>query len=135
MIENYVKELFKNHYDRAGKPYYAHLKHVADTVKHLGPEYYAVGLLHDALEDIDGLTENDLRERFPMVVVDAVVALTKKDGEAYEDYLARVKANEIACAVKLADIEHNSDLSRLSVVADEDRARLVKYKKAVEFLK
>jgi (p)ppGpp synthase/HD superfamily hydrolase len=84
-------------------------------------DLHIVALLHDVLEDTD-ITEKQLRKRFPDHVIDAVVILTKSKGQAYEDYLAQVKANAMALAVKLADIEDNeSRLDQLTDVATRER--------------
>lgn len=123
-----VTEEFKGAVDKAGAPYIDHLIAVAskfdDEIK------YTVGLLHDLLEDTDYTVEK-LSELFPKVVVDAVVAITKVRGEKYSEYIARVKANPVANVVKIADIAHNCDLTRLSVVTDKDLKRVEKYKKTV----
>ena len=55
-------------------------------------------------------------------------------GESYDKYLSRVKANPIARLVKIADLTHNMDLSRLPVVTEKDLARKEKYVKAKAFL-
>ncbi|MFN3499126.1 MAG: hypothetical protein ACK40A_12060, partial [Pannonibacter indicus] len=52
----------------------------------------------------------------PQVFTDAtaaVDALTKRKRESYDNYLARVKSDELATKVKLADLKDNCDLSRL----------------------
>ena len=43
--------------------------------------------------------------------------------------------NPIARKVKLADLEHNSDLSRLPEVTERDLKRVEKYKRAIDLLK
>lgn len=72
------------------------------TYKELHRNASYVSLLHDILEDT-GCTEEELRENFSTEVVDAVVAITKVDGETYEDYLKKVRANELALHVKIHD--------------------------------
>ena len=52
----------------------------------------------------------------------------------YQTYLETVKTNLLARVVKLADLKHNSDLSRLPSITAKDRERLKKYKKAIDFL-
>ncbi len=100
----------------------------------------AVALLHDVLEDSPYTAEDLLEAGISIEVVEAVLALTKeKDANgapiAYEDYLISVKANALACTVKLADLEDNMDLSRLNKVTEKDLKRREKYQKAVTFLK
>ena len=85
-------------------------------------------MLHDVVEDTD-VTVNDLKEAgFSDEVVSAVSTITKKAGEDYEEYLNRVKQNPIALRVKIADIEHNSDISRIPNPTEKDLNRLEKYK-------
>lgn len=45
-----------------------------------------------------------------------------------------MKSNDLARVVKLADLKHNSDLSRLKSVSDTDRERVKKYKNAIRYL-
>ncbi|MBI4157958.1 hypothetical protein HY502_03865, partial [Candidatus Woesebacteria bacterium] len=81
-------------------------------------------------------TLEDLSEGgFPKEIVDAVDALTKREGESDPQYLARVKENELARGVKLYDIEDNADPERLAKLDQETRERLTKkYRYARDFL-
>lgn len=118
--------------DKAGKPMISHAIAVAESM----PDEIStvVALLHDVLED-SSLTRHSLIFRgFPDVVVEAVEALTRQPEEDYFVYLGRVKMNQIAVRVKLADLEHNCDLTRLPAVSSVDRVRLEKYRRAREFL-
>lgn len=90
-------------------------------------------MLHDVIEDTD-VTEEELRKEFPDEIVNAIVVLTKRKGEDYFDYLRRVKENPLACEVKLADLEHNSDLTRLKGITFKDMERRNKYLKAIDYL-
>jgi hypothetical protein len=71
---------------------------------------------------------------FGDTITDAVVALTRGPNESYMDFIRRAKQNPIARRVKLADIEHNCDLSRLRKITEEDLKRVEKYKKAKTIL-
>ncbi len=71
---------------------------------------------------------------FGAEIANAVVAMTKQDGEAYDDYLSRVKANPLARAVKLKDLAHNMMMERLEHPGEDDLKRVEKYKAAVAFL-
>lgn len=133
---NLVNELFKGMVDKANKPYLNHLVVVANKVKEYGGDYVKVGLLHDSIEDIDFVNVDWLLAKgVEKHIVEAVVAISKVDNEPYENYIKRVKENELARIVKIADMEHNSDLSRLEEVDINDLERVKKYKKAIEFLK
>jgi (p)ppGpp synthase/HD superfamily hydrolase len=117
--------------DKSGVPYIEHPRMVASYVT--TPEEKAVGFLHDTLEDTY-LTEEDLRPVFGDVITDAVVAMTHLIYEDYFTYIERVSKNSIARKVKLADLTHNMDSSRLIMVTQHDRDRLEKYKRAYAYL-
>lgn len=124
-------EAHNGQFDKGGKPYYLHPFFVALNVKTI--EEKIVALLHDVVEDTD-VTFEDLKEMgFSFEIIEAVKAITK-NGESYEEYLRKVKENEIARKVKMEDIKHNMDLSRLSVITDKDLKRVEKYKKAFKYL-
>lgn len=118
--------------DKGGIPYIFHPFHLAEQME---DEYCTcVALLHDVVEDTD-VTLADLAEIFPKEVVDAVEVMTHREGEAYLDYVERVKHNPIAKAVKLADLHHNSDESRLEDADEEMLAYFrEKYRKAFKIL-
>lgn len=117
--------------DRSGKPYIEHPLFVAK--KQRSRTAKCVALLHDILEDTD-IDLSVLENNFSQEVVSAVKLLTRNDGEDYFDYINRLSVNKTARAVKLADLAHNSDLSRLKEVTDKDAERLEKYKRAKEIL-
>jgi GTP diphosphokinase / guanosine-3',5'-bis(diphosphate) 3'-diphosphatase len=93
-----------------------------------------VAVLHDVVED-SGITLEQLRsEGFGEDVLNAIEALTKRDGESKMDAAARAKRNPIALRVKLADNADNQDMTRLGDLTDEDRERLAEYRRVREFL-
>ena len=110
-------EAHKDQVDKSGLPYVFHPFHLAEQMT---DELTAVtALLHDVVEDSD-YTLADLGEMgFPATVLDALAMLTHDDGSAYLEYVARLKTNPIARAVKLADLRHNSDLTRLAEILRE----------------
>ena len=115
--------------DKAGQPYISHPEFVANNVA--GDEAKAVAWLHDVIEDTL-VTFDDLRaEGLTEQIIEAVDALTKRNSESYKTYLERVAANPLAKTVKLADLKHNMDTSRLTTVDDKTIARLEKYKLAL----
>lgn len=127
-----AKDAHKGQVDKAGMDYIQHPLFVASLVE--GELAKTVALLHDVVEDSDW-TLGDLRkEGLPEEVVQAVGIITKKRNENYEEYILRVKQNPLARQVKLADLYHNSDLSRLANVTDRDRKRVAKYQQAIAFL-
>ncbi|MCK9005508.1 HD domain-containing protein [Haemophilus influenzae] len=131
--ELFAKSIHHNQIDKAGKPYAEHLQAVVNNLVEPTEEMIAVAWLHDSVEDTE-ITLNDLSRYFGDIVSDAVSAITKVKDELYDKYLSRVKANPIARLVKIADLTHNMDLSRLPVVTEKDLARKEKYVKAKAFL-
>ena len=119
-------------FDKAGIDYIEHPIFVASQVD--SEEEKAVTLLHDVIEDSSVTAEELLNAGLPETVVTAVQILSKKKGQDYQTYLKTVKSNPLARAVKLADLKHNSDLSRLETITDKDLERLEKYKKAIDYL-
>ena len=117
--------------DKAGVDYIEHPIYVASQVD--TEEEKAVALLHDVIEDSPVSAEELLQAGLPETVVTAVQVLTKKKEQDYQTYLETVKKNPLARVVKLADLKHNSDLSRLSSITEKDRERLKKYKKLLIF--
>ena len=127
-----AEDAHKGQVDKAGVAYIQHPLYVASLVE--GELAETIALLHDVVED-SAWTLEDLRmEGLPEKVVQAVGILTKNRDESYEEYLMHVKQNPLARQVKLADLQHNSDLSRLTTVTEIDRKRVEKYRQAIAFL-
>lgn len=118
--------------DSTGAPYIFHPMHLAEQ---MDTEYACcAALLHDVVEDTD-LTLDDLRAAgFPLPVIVAVGLLTHDPRVDYFDYVRALKANPIAKAVKLADLKHNSDLSRWPRLDEQDIERNRKYAMAKAIL-
>lgn len=114
--------------DKAGAPYINHPQRVAIRVCQYAPTggteaAQAVAWLHDVVED-SSITLQDLALTFPPEIVAAVDAITHRPHEPREDYYRRVAANDLARAVKLADLEDNSDPARLQLLDERTRYRL-----------
>ncbi len=125
-------EKHKEQVDKCGIPYPFHPFHVAESMT---DEYSTcVALLHDILEDTDVTAAELLAMGFPKEVVEAVQMMTHAEDVPYLEYVAGLKGNRLARAVKLSDLTHNSDLTRLDVVTERDLARVEKYKKAIQIL-
>lgn len=121
-------EAHKNQTDKSGIPYVFHPFHLAEQMKDEATTIAA--LLHDVIEDTD-YTMADLEKMgFPADVLEALELLTHNDDTPYMEYVAKITDNPIAKAVKLADLEHNSDLSRLDVVDEKALKRREKYRQA-----
>ena len=139
MLPDYIKIAYEiaqkahaGQVDKAGMDYIKHPEAVASFVN--TNEEKATAYLHDVLEDTE-LTANDLLSAgIPHNVVEAVQVLAKAKYTPYFEYLCRVKENSFARTVKLADLKHNSDRSRLARITDKDLKRLEKYCKAIQYL-
>lgn len=118
--------------DKSGIPYVVHPIHVAEQMT--DEQTTIVALLHDVIEDTDYTLQDLEKMGFEQSVLDALTLMTHKKGVPYLEYVAKLKDNPIARAVKLADLRHNSDLSRLDVVDEKAKSRLGKYKAAIELL-
>ena len=122
----------KDQLDKSGMPYVFHPFHLAEQMT---DEYTTiVALLHDVVEDTSYTLQDLTQMGFPQEVVEAVGLMTHADGVPYLDYVAVIKGNPIARVVKLADLRHNSDTTRLDKVDDRARARVEKYAKAIRLL-
>ncbi|MCP0887913.1 GTP pyrophosphokinase [Ligilactobacillus sp. WILCCON 0076] len=124
--------------DLGGSPYINHLITVGELVKKGNDlntdEVVAIAYLHDILEDTE-CREVDLYNLFSKGIVEAVIDLTRKHDETYQEYLERLKPNELARIVKLADLSNNQDISRISNPTKRDFDRRKKYLKAISFLR
>ena len=132
LADRFAAEKHAGQKDKAGLPYVEHPRAVAARVE--SEEEKIVALLHDTVEDTDA-TIDEIREMFGSTIADAVALLTHDNSVPYMEYVAKVKENPIARAVKLADLTHNMDLSRIPHVTERDLQRIEKYKKAYELLK
>ncbi|MCH5324385.1 MAG: GTP pyrophosphokinase [Eubacterium sp.] len=125
-------EAHKEQKDKSGMPYIFHPFHLAEQMD--SEETVITALLHDVAEDTD-YTLDDLRDMgFSEEVIGALALLTHDPAVPYTEYIKRIKSNPIAKAVKLADLRHNSDLTRLSVVDEKAIERSEKYKAAIALL-
>jgi (p)ppGpp synthase/HD superfamily hydrolase len=115
--------------DKAGTPYILHPLRVMLRVR-TAPERIAA-VLHDVVEDTPWTLEALAAEGFAAEVLSAVEALTRREGESYEAFVARAGADPIGRAVKLADLAENMDLTRLDAPSAQDLARLERYRRAV----
>lgn len=118
-------------YDKSGVPYIYHPIHLAEQMDTEAEGI--VALLHDVAEDTD-ITFEELEKQFSAEVIEALKLLTHDESVPYMDYIKKIKPNPIARKVKLADLRHNSDKTRLEKMTAKDRKRNEKYAKAIEFL-
>lgn len=125
-------EAHKDQTDRSELPYVFHPWHVAESMD--DEISTVVALLHDVVEDTD-ITLDDIRkEGFPDEVIGALDLMSHDEGMDYFEYVELLASNSVCRKVKLSDLRHNSDLSRLDEPGPEDIARREKYLKAIEYL-
>ena len=118
--------------DKGGKPYINHPEAVAASLTNT--EYKIVAYLHDVCEDTS-ITFDDLKDMgFTYRIVNSIRLLTKTDELTYEEYLRRLRMDSCARAVKMADLKHNMDITRIPNPSEKDYARIEKYKRSLAFL-
>lgn len=119
--------------DKGGVPYIFYPIHLAEKMR--DEVSFCVALLHDVVEDTE-VTMEDLAREFPSTVTAPLKLLTHRDGVDYFDYVRAIKGDPCARAVKLADLRHNMDASRLCAAgpsAGTERL-LQKYREAYSIL-
>ena len=125
-------EAHKDQTDKSGLPYIFHPVHLAEQMT--DENTTCVALLHDVVEDTDITFEQLEKEGFSKEIIDALKLMTHDKSVPYMDYVKGIKTNSIATKVKLADLTHNSDLTRLEIVDEKNMKRAEKYRKAIELL-
>lgn len=117
---DFAYEHHKGQFRKSGEPYVIHVIQVASTLAlmHCGPKTIAAGLLHDTVEDCQGVTTDTITELFGQEIATLVDAVTKigaikfKDEEEYlasnhrKLFIAMAKDIRVIL-IKLADRLHN----------------------------
>lgn len=125
-------ETHKNQVDKTGLPYVFHPFHLAEQ---MDDEISTVcALLHDVVEDSDTTFEDLAKMGFSGEIIDVLKLLTHSDDTPYMDYVREIKKNPTATKVKIADLKHNSDTTRLDVVDEWAIKRNEKYAEALRIL-
>ena len=119
-------------FQKNGLPYILHPIHVMNSVNKLNEKIVAI--LHDVVEDTEVTIEQLKTEGFSIEITEAISLLTKTEGTEYKSYIENIKSNELAKAVKLADMKHNIDSLRLNELKDYDLKRIQKYHSSIKFL-
>jgi (p)ppGpp synthase/HD superfamily hydrolase len=118
--------------DKGGNPYILHPLAVMLSLEDEIERICAV--LHDVIEDTDITLEYLKNEGFSSEVLTALDALSRRKDESYDEFIDRIIKNKITCHVKLADLKHNMDLSRIKQPSQKDYDRIKKYQKEVKAL-
>lgn len=131
-----MKLAFKKHInqlDKSGMPYIFHPIHIAEQM--VDEDTTIVALLHDVMEDTS-TSINELRAYgFSEEVLEALTLLNHDKSVEYEIYIQNISQNPLATKVKIADLEHNSDLTRLDSITQKDMDRVQKYRQSLNYLK
>ena len=122
-----AKNAHQGQKDKSGQPYLSHPIAVSEMGKTIQEKI--VGILHDVVEDSEWTLEDLRNHGIPEELVRAVDCLSRRDGESVKDYMNRVKSDPLAIKVKLNDLTHNMDMSRISNPTEVDFKRLKKYEK------
>jgi (p)ppGpp synthase/HD superfamily hydrolase len=119
--------------DKGGNPY---ILHPLAVMSHVDTwEEKMVAVMHDVLEDTDVTLEELKEQGFSQEVLDALVSVTRQEGETYAAFIDRIAKNKLATEVKLADLKENMKLDRIQNPSDKDKERLLKYQQAYRQLK
>lgn len=127
-------ELFKHRVDSQGVPYILHCLAVMNGC--IDVETKVVGVLHDVAEDIPDYPVSRLRDELDLSTTQyvALTLLTHNPADDYDTYIRSITASDMAREVKLADLRHNTDITRLKGLRKKDFDRLEKYHKAFVYL-
>ena len=129
-----VNIFFRDKKYKGGYAYLGHLQFVSNAFD--DEDRKVVGLLHDVIENTVVSKTILLELGFPQHIVDAVCILTRSADVSYDKYIDDIadSNNLIAIDVKMKDLEHNMDISRIHNPTDEDYKRMEKYKKSYKKL-
>ena len=128
-------EAFENKTDKGGNPYILHCLHVMNQVSYLGEDAMIIAVLHDLLEDTQWTEHMLVTEGFSQEVIDNIKCMTHSSKEDYMVYIKRIALNDNVRKIKMADLCHNSDITRMKGLTKKDFDRLEKYHIAYEYLR
>ena len=140
---DFAKSAHIGQLDKAGKDYFLHPCNVSDIFekkfKHLlnDEELFigiCVSLLHDVLEDSEFTQKDMLEFGIPFEIVSRCEIITRGTDETYMNFVRRCGDEKIVRYVKMADLLHNMDLTRIEKITDTDLQRIKKYHKAYKYL-
>ena len=119
--------------DKTGVPYIFHPFHLAESMT--DENSTIVALLHDVIEDTDWTIDDLEKEGFNEDILTALKLMTHNPAEPYMDYISRLSTCPVARQVKLADLYHNSDQTRVENPDEKMLKRWEKYDRAIQLLK
>ena len=119
--------------DKTGIPYIFHPFHLAESMT--DENSTIVALLHDVIEDTDWTIDDLEKEGFNEDILTALKLMTHNPAEPYMDYISRLSTCPVARQVKLADLYHNSDQTRVENPDEKMLKRWEKYDRTIQLLK
>jgi len=123
-------EAFKDRVDKGGKPYMLHCLYVMNKMPIDDQELQAAAVMHDLIEDTDWTFEQLEEAGMPIRVQHLVSIMTHRSEDTYQEYLDKIAECPDAIRIKLADLRHNSNITRLKGLRKKDFKRLEKYQQA-----
>ncbi|MEG2116543.1 MAG: GTP pyrophosphokinase [Clostridia bacterium] len=131
-ILNFIYDAHKGQFDKSGAPYVFHPFFLATQMD--DENSVVLALLHDVVEDTDKTFDDIKALGVNDDVIAALKLLTHNLAVPYFEYVNKIKENKLATKVKLADLKHNSDLSRLKCPTQKDVERVAKYAASIKIL-
>lgn len=132
-----VATIFQNKKDKAGQPYILHCLFVMNKMQEQkqSEDVQIAALAHDVLEDTHWTADDLIKMGFSKKSIFLIEVLTHNPKDSYNQYIGQISIHPEAILIKMADLEHNSQMLRLRNYTDRDMLRLEKYHKAYYFLK
>ena len=133
---NFAYEKHKDQFRKSGEPYIIHplqVAYILSTIE-LDESTICAALLHDIVEDTSYTFEDLSNMGFPIEVIDVLKLLTHKEDVPYMEYVKKLSVNNTARKVKIADLKHNSDLTRLDLTKDKIPPKYNLYLEAIKIL-
>lgn len=134
-LENAITLAVQQHaeqVDKGGQPYILHPLRVMLQLQQ--PDQQIVAVLHDILEDTHTTAQDLQNLGFQTHIIQAIQALTKLPHETRVQAAMRTAQNPLACAVKIADVQDNMNLTRIPNPTARDLARLEEYRQVLDIL-
>ena len=131
MLEKAIGIELKAHQDQIdkyGRPYVLHPIRVMACFRN--PVLQQIAILHDVVEDSAWTCKQLRAQNFSVEVIEAIDALTRRQGEPYDSLIERAALNPLALQVKLVDLEDNMDIRRMKDITQQDGERLNRYREA-----
>ena len=128
---------FMGKYDKGGMPYILHCLHVMNVVAKKtdkDSDLMQIAVMHDLVEDTFWTIEDLKAEGFCRRVLNGVHTMTHERSVTYVQYIDNISSSKDATIVKLVDLKHNMDPTRMKGLREKDFARIEKYHKAYAYL-